>query len=76
MTYNILEIIWILYSFRLVSEGNTDIIESLRLEFSEKISVNNFALSNAEYINSGPLYRGIIASEKWWDSFVLSVYEV
>ena len=41
-----------LRSLRLVSEGNAGIPESFRLEFEEKISANNFALSNAEDINS------------------------
>ena len=52
----------ILCSFKLVLEGKTDkeIPESSRLEFLEKFSSNNFALSDAED-NSGPLNRGGIA---------------
>ena len=48
------------YSFRLVLEGKTgkEISESSRLEFLEKFSANNFALSDAKDINSGPLNRG------------------
>ena len=44
-------------SFKLVLEGKTgkEIPESSRLEFFEKFSVNNFALSNAEKNTSGPL---------------------
>ena len=40
----------ILYSFRLVQEGEEgkEIPESSRLVFLEKFSVNNFALSDAE----------------------------
>ena len=40
----------ILCSFRLVLEGKTgkEIPESSRLEFLEKFSANNFALSNVE----------------------------
>ena len=50
----------ILCSFRLVLEGKTgkEIPESSILEFLEKFSENNFALSNAEDNNSGPLNRG------------------
>ena len=53
----------ILCSFRLVLEGKTgkDIPESSRLEFLEKFSANNFALSDAEDNTSGPLNRGGIA---------------
>ena len=53
----------ILCSFKLVLEGKTgkDIPESSRLEFLEKFSGNNFALSDAEYNNSRPLNRGGIA---------------
>ena len=32
--------------------------ESLRLEFREKISVNNFGQNNTENNTSGPLYGG------------------
>ena len=52
-----------LCSFKLVIEGKTgkEIPESSRLEFKEKISANNFALSDAEDTTSGPLNRGGIA---------------
>ena len=52
----------ILCSFKLVLEGKTgkEIPESSRLEFSERFSANNFALSNAEDNTSGLLNsRGI-----------------
>ena len=64
MTFlTILGIIEILCSFRLVLEGKAgkEIPESLRLEFIEKFSANNFALSDAEDNTSGPLNRGGIA---------------
>ena len=50
-------------SFRLVLEGKTgkEIPESSRLEFLEKFSGNNFALSDAGDNTSGPLNRGGIA---------------
>ena len=50
----------ILCSFRLVLEGKTgkEIPESSILEFLENFSENNFALSNGEDSNSGPLNRG------------------
>ena len=53
----------ILCSFRLVLEGKTgkEIPESSRLEFLEKFSANNFALSDAEDNTSGLLNRGGIA---------------
>ena len=53
----------ILCSFRLVLEGKTgkEIPESSRLEFTEKFSANNFALSDAEDNTSEPLNRGGIA---------------
>ena len=53
----------ILCSFRLVLEEKTgkEIPESSRLEFLEKFSANNFALSDAEDNISGPLNRGGIA---------------
>ena len=53
----------ILYSFRLVLQGKTgkEIPESSRLEFSEKLSANNFDLSDAEENTSGQLNRGGIA---------------
>ena len=56
-------ILWLtetLCSFRLVLEGKTgkEIPKSSRLEFLEKFSANNFALSDAEANTSGPLNRG------------------
>ena len=50
----------ILYSSRLVLEGKAgkEIPESSGLEFLEKFSANNFALSDAEDNTSGPLNRG------------------
>ena len=64
MTFlTILGVMKILCSFRLVLEGKTgkEIPESSRLEFLEKFSANNFALSDAEDNTSGPLNRGGIA---------------
>ena len=59
----ILGVTEILCSFKLVLEGKTgkETPESSRLEFKEKLSVNNFALSDAEDKTSGPLNRGGIA---------------
>ena len=53
----------ILCSFKLVLEGKTgkETPESSRLEFKEKFSKNNFALSDAEDNTSGPLNREGIA---------------
>ena len=53
----------ILCSFKLVLEGKTgkETPESSRLEFKEKVSANNFALSDAEDNTSDPLNRGGIA---------------
>ena len=53
----------ILCSFKLVLEGKTgkEIPQSSRLEFIEKFSANNFALSDAEGNTSTPLNRGGIA---------------
>ena len=53
----------ILCSFKLVLEGKTgkETPKSSRLEFKEKFSANNFALSDAEDKNSRPLNRGGIA---------------
>ena len=53
----------ILCSFKLFLEGKTgkEIPDSSRLEFIEKFSANNFALSDAEDNNSKPLNRGGIA---------------
>ena len=50
-------------SFRLVLEGKTgkEIPESSRLEFLEKFSANNIALSDAEDNTSGLLNRAGIA---------------
>ena len=64
MTFlTILRVMEILCNSRLVLEGKTgkEIPESSRLEFLEKFSVNNFALSDAEDNTSGPLNRGGIA---------------
>ena len=64
MTFlTILAVTEILCSFRLVLEGKTgkEIPESSRLEFIEKFSANNFALSEAEDNTSGPLNREGIA---------------
>ena len=59
----ILGVTEILCSFKLVLEGKTgkEIPESSRLEFIEKFSANNFALSDAEDNTSRPLNRGGIA---------------
>ena len=58
-----MEVTEILCSFKLVPEGKTgkEIPESSRLEFLEKFSANNFALSDPEYKTSRPLNRGGIA---------------
>ena len=64
MTFlTILGVTEILCSFRIVLEEKTgkEIPESSRLEFLEKFSANNFALSDAEENTSGPLNRGGIA---------------
>ena len=64
MTFlTILGVTEILCSFKLILEGKTgkEIPESSRLEFLEKFSANNFALSNAEDNTSGPLNRGRLA---------------
>ena len=58
MTFlTILDVTEILCSFKLVLEGKTDkeITESSKLEFLEKFSANNFALSDASDNISGPL---------------------
>ena len=59
----ILGVTKILCSLKLVLEGKTgkEIPESSRLEFKEKFSANNFALSDAEGNTSGLLNRGGIA---------------
>ena len=51
-------------SFRLLLEEKTgkEIPEWSRLEFLEKFSANNFALSNAEDNTSGPLNSGGMAN--------------
>ena len=56
----ILRVTEILCSFKLVLEGKTgkEIPESSRLEFIEKFSANNFALSDAEDNTFGLLNRG------------------
>ena len=53
----------ILCSFKLVLEAKTgkEIPESLRLEFIEKVSGNNFGLSDAEDKTSRTMNRGGIA---------------
>ena len=64
MTFlTILGVTEILCSFKFVLEGKTgkEIPESSRLEFIEKFSANNFALSDAEGKTSRPLNRGGIA---------------
>ena len=50
----------ILCRFKLVLEGKTgkEIPESSRLEFIEKFSANNFALSNADDSTCSPLNSG------------------
>ena len=61
MTFlTILGVTEILCSFGLVLEGKTgkEIRVSSRLEFLEKFSANNFALSDAEDNTSRPLNRG------------------
>ena len=59
----ILEATEILCSFKLVIAGKTgkEIPQSSRLDFLEKFSANNFALSDAEDNTSGPLSRGGVA---------------
>ena len=59
----ILGVTEILCSFKLVLEWKTvkKIPESSRLEFTEKFSVNNFALLDAEDKTSGLLNRGGVA---------------
>ena len=62
MTFlTILGVTEILCSFKLVLEGKTgkEIPESSRLEFLEKFSANNFALSDAEDNTSGQLNRDL-----------------
>ena len=59
----ILGVTEILCSFKIVLGGKTskEILESSRLEFLEKCSGKNFALSDAEDNTSGLLTRGGIA---------------
>ena len=76
----------ILCSFKLVLEGKTgkETPESSRLEFKEKfsannfaLSANNFALSDAEDNTSGPAIRQKSREPSFWevmDSFVLLAY--
>ena len=61
--FTILGVTEILCSVKLVLEGKTgkETPESSRLEFLEKFSANNFALSDAEDNTSGPLNRGGIS---------------
>ena len=64
MTFlTILGVTEILQSFRLILEGKTgkEIAKSSRLDFLEKFSANNFALSDAKVNTSGLLSRGDIA---------------
>ena len=64
MTFlTILGVTEILCNFRLVLKGKLgkEIPELARLEFLEKFLANNFALSDVENDNSGPLKRGGIA---------------
>ena len=81
----ILGVTEILCSFRLVLSGKAgkEIPESSRLEFLEKFSANNFALSDAEDIADLPLLRTLLAIHQksrepsFWevmDSFVLLAY--
>ena len=59
MTFlTILDVTEILCSFK---KTGKEIPESSKLEFIEKFSANNFALSDAEDNTSGPLNRGGIA---------------
>ena len=66
----------ILCSFKLVLEGKTgkETPESSRLEFKEKFSVNNFALSDAEDNTSGPMNRGGIADFSLLRTLLTIVY--
>ena len=72
-----MEVTEILSSFKLVLEGKTGkeigISESSRLEFLEKFSANNFALSDAENNTSGPLNRGGIANLPLLRTLLLTV---
>ena len=69
MTFlTILGVTEIVCSFRLVLEGKTgkEIPESLRLEFLENSSANNFALLDAEDNTFEPLNRRGIANLSWF----------
>ena len=69
MTFlTILGVIEIKCSFRLVLEGKTgkEMTASSRLEFLEKFSVNNCALSDAEDNTPGSLNRGGIVDLSLW----------
>ena len=70
-----MEIIGILCKFKLVPEWNAskELPESLRLEFSKKISAKTYALLDAKVINSRSLYRGVIASGS--DDFLFYKYK-
>ena len=73
MTFStILGVTEILCSFKLVLQGKTgkEIPESSRLEFIEKFSANNFALSDAEDNNSRPLNRGGIADLSFYEGYI------
>ena len=64
MTFlTILGVTEILCSFKLVLEGKTgkEIPESSRIQFLEKFSANNFALSDAEENTSRSFNRGGMA---------------
>ena len=64
MTFlTILRVTEILCCFKLILEGKAgkEIPKSSRLEFLEKFSANNYALSDAEDNTSGSLNRGGIA---------------
>ena len=62
-------VIEILCSFRLVLVGKTgkEIPESSRLEFLEKFSANNFALSDGEDNTFGLLNRGVVVDLPCWE---------
>ena len=77
MTFlTILGVTEILCSFKLVLEGKTskEIPESSRLEFIEKFSRNNFALSDAEDNTSKLLNKGGIADLPWLRT-LLAIYQ-
>ena len=68
----------ILCSFKLVLEGKTgkEIPESSILQFKEKFSANNFALSDAEDNTSMPLNRGGIADLPLLRTLLASFWEM